>query len=119
MTDTVNEPTFEDAIRTHLIENRKSLVASAVSQAMERMAESMKWGAIQSAEKELNAFFVTDVAPEIKKYLEANREALIASVLGSLKTIVDGALTMHAEAMLKNLQQSYNRNKLLSALLGN
>lgn len=110
--------TFEDAIRSHLISNRERLVQGAVAQAMDKMAESMKWTALESASKQLQEFFQAEVAPEIKKYLDTNREAIIASVLGSLRDIVDGALKLHAEEMLKNLQQSWNRDKLISALLG-
>jgi hypothetical protein len=109
---------FEDAIRAHLIENRQTLVQAAVGQAIERMAESMKWTAMTTAQGQLEEFFKTEVAPEIEKYLHQNREAIIANVIGALRQITDGALKLHAEDMLKNLSQSYHRDKLLSALLG-
>lgn len=109
---------FEDAIRTHLIENRQTLVQSAVAQALEKMAESMKWTALHTADKQLQEFFAAEVAPEIKKYLDAHREDIIASVVGSLRKICDAALQLHAEEMIKNLGNSWNRDKVLAALLG-
>lgn len=109
---------FEDAIRDHLVKNRQTLVASAVNQALERMAESMKYTAMTHAQVAMDDFFKQEVAPELQKYLEINREQIVASVIGCLQQIYEGALKLHAEEMLKSISNSYTREKILSSLLG-
>lgn len=115
---TVPVESFEDVIRTHLIENRQSLVKQAVSGAMERMAESMKWTAMEHANKQLNEFFKAEVGPEIGKYLTENREALIAAVIGTIKTVLDAGLKAQAEEWTKEMASSYSRARTIAAMFG-
>lgn len=109
---------FEDAIREHLIENRQTLVKSAVSSAMERMADSLKWTAMSAAQTQMEEFFKNEVGPEIQKYLEGNREALIASVIGVVKQAVDAGLKAYAEDIAKDMGDEYKRNKRIASLFG-
>jgi hypothetical protein len=118
MTDQETLQTFEEAIKTHLIENREQLVKSAVASAMEKMAESMKWTALNQASKQLEAFFVESVGPEVQKYLDANKEALIASVVGTIKGVVDYGLKKQAEDWLKEMDNSYSRSGVIQKMFG-
>jgi hypothetical protein len=116
---TESTETFEDSIRQHLIGNRARLVKNAVDQAIASMSESMKWGVSRQAEAQLNEFFTKEVGPEIKNYLEANRETIIAGIIGGLKVMVDGVLKQHAESMLEKLaKNSYEREKVVASMIG-
>lgn len=110
--------TFEDAIRDHLVANRQKLVASAVSQAMEKMAESMKYTALTAANQQVDEFFKTEVGPEIAKYLQANREALIAQVIGLVKDTITEGLKAYAEDVAKDMNDEYKRNRRIAKLFG-
>jgi hypothetical protein len=118
MTDQETMQTFEEAIKTHLIENRDQLVKQAVSSAMEKMAESMKWTAMNQASKQLEAFFTESVGPEVQKYLDANRESLIATVVSTIKGVVDYGLKKQAEDWLKEMDNQYSRSSVINKMFG-
>lgn len=109
---------FEDAIRDHLVANRKSLVESAVAQAMTKMAESMKYSAIYQAQQQLDEFFKNDVGPEIAKYLQANREAFVAQMIGLVKDTITNGLKAYAEDITKDMNDEYKRNRRIARLFG-
>lgn len=109
---------FEDAIRTHLIENRKNLVAQAVGSAIEKMAESMKWNALQVAQKQMTEFFEKEVGPQVATYLAANREAIIAQVIATMKTVIDDGLKKQAADWIKEMESPYSRAGVVSKMFG-
>lgn len=109
---------FEDAIRDHLVANRKTLVQSAVSKAMENMAESMKYTAMTQAGKQVDEFFKNEVGPEITKYLQENREALIAQMIGLVKDTITDGLKAYAEDIAKDMNDEYKRNRRIARLFG-
>lgn len=114
----ITPSTFEDAIREHLINNRQQLVKDAMSAAMEKLAESMKWNALEQANKQFNEFFAAEVGPEIKKYLETNREALVAQVIATMKNVLDEGLKKQAESWLKEMSNEYSRGKVIAKMFG-
>lgn len=118
VTDQETMQTFEEAIKSHLVENRDQLVKQAVSSAMEKMAESMKWTAMTQASKQLEAFFVESVGPEVQKYLDAEKEALIASVVATIKGVVDYGLKKQAEDWLKEMDNQYSRSGVINKMFG-
>lgn len=109
---------FEDAIRDHLVANRKLLVQSAVEQAMTKMAESMKWTAMQQASQTVDEFFKNEVGPELAKYLQTNREALIAQMIGLVKDTITDGLKAYAEDIAKDMNDEYKRNRRIAKLFG-
>lgn len=118
MTDQETKSTFEDAIRTHLIDNRQELVKAAVSAAMEKMAESLKWTALTQAQEQLKKFFTDEVGPEVQKYLDAEKESLIASVVATIKEVVDYGLKKQAEEWLKEMDSPYSRSGTIQKMFG-
>lgn len=118
MTDAETKQTFEDAIREHLIENRQTLVKSAVVSAMDKMAESLKWTAMSAAQKQLDEFFQAEVGPEVKKYLDAERENLIASIVATIKEVVDYGLKKQAEDWMKSMDNEYSRSGVIQKMFG-
>jgi hypothetical protein len=117
-TENGHEITFEDAIHAHLIENRQTLVKQAVGTAIERMAESMKYGATHAAQKEMETFFQTEVAPEIKQWLASNREQIVAQMTATMKTVIDTGLKKQAEEWLKEMDNQYSRGRLIAKMFG-
>ncbi len=113
-----DEPSFEEAIKQHLVENRQQLVKQAVSSAMERMAESMKYTAMDQAHKQINEFFKNEVGPEVDKYLTSQREALIAAMIGTIKRVMEEGLKKQSEEWLKDMANPYTRAKTIAAMLG-
>jgi hypothetical protein len=118
MTDQETKQTFEEAIKEHLIENRQLLVKSAVVSAMEKMAESLKWTAMNAAQKQLDEFFAAEVGPEIKKYLDAERETLVASIVATIKDVVDYGLKKQAEDWMKSMDNEYSRSGVINKMFG-
>jgi hypothetical protein len=110
--------TFEDAMRDHLVLNRQQLVKDAMDSAMGKLAESMKWSALEHANKQLNEFFATEVSGEIKRFLAENRETLIAQVIATMKTVVDAGLKKQAEEWIKEMDNSYSRGKTIAKMFG-
>lgn len=110
--------TFEDAIRDHLVANRQRLVTSAVEQAMTKLSDSLKWNALDHAKKQLDEFFQKEVGPEVAKYLAANREAVIATVIGMVKQTIDDGLKAYAEEIAKDMTDEYKRNRRIAKLFG-
>lgn len=118
MSDTETMQTFEDAIKQHLIENRQQLVTTAVDSAVKQMAESLKWTALQCAQKQLEEFFQKDVGPEVAKHLDANREALIASVCATINEVVAYGLKKQAEDWMKSMDSEYSRSGVIQKMFG-
>lgn len=118
MNAVVKDETFEEAIKQHLVENRQQLVKQAVSSAMERMAESMKYTAMDQAHKQITEFFKNEVGPEVEKYLTSQREALIAAMLDTIKKVMEEGLKKQAEEWIKDMANPYTRSKTIAAMLG-
>lgn len=118
MTDQETMQTFEEAIKEHLIANREQLVKSAVSSAIEKMAESMKWTSMNQAHNQLTKFFEESIGPEIKKYLDENKEALVASVVSTIKGVVDYGLKKQAEDWMKSMDSEYSRSGVIQKMFG-
>lgn len=118
MTDQETMQTFEEAIKEHLIANREQLVKSAVESAIEKMAESMKWTAMNQAQTQLTKFFEDSVGPEVKKYLDENKETLVASVVSTIKGVVDYGLKKQAEDWLKSMDNEYSRSGVIQKMFG-
>lgn len=113
-----DEISFEEAIKQHLVDNRQTLVKQAVSSAMERMAESMKYTAMDQAHKQILEFFKNEVGPEVEKYLTSQREALIAAMLDTIKKVLEEGLKKQAEEWIKDMANPYSRAKTIAAMLG-
>lgn len=118
MNAVVKEESFEEAIKQHLVENRQQLVKQAVNSAMERMAESMKYTAMDQAHKQITEFFKTEVGPEVDKYLTGQREALIAAMIDTIKRVMEEGLKKQAEDWIKDMANPYTRAKTIAAMLG-
>jgi hypothetical protein len=114
----VEEQSFEQAIQQHLLEHRESLVQQAVNSAITGMAESMKWTALEQAKKQLNEFFAEHVGPEVAKVLDANRENFVASVVATIKEVIDVGLKKQAEDWLKEMDSSYSRSNTIQKMFG-
>lgn len=118
MTDQESVQTFEQAIKQHLTEHREQLVAQAVTSAIGQMAESMKWTALTQAQEQLKKFFEESVGPEVAKYLDSNKEALVASVVGTIKDVVDYGLKKQAEDWMKEMDSQYSRSGVIQKMFG-
>lgn len=112
------QQSFEEAIKQHLVENRQQLVKQAVSSAMERMAESMKYTAMDQAHTQIVEFFKTEIGPEVAKYLDSQRETLIATVTGTIKSVLEIGLKKQAEEWIKDMDNSYSRARTIASMLG-
>jgi hypothetical protein len=111
---------FEDAIRAHLIENRQLLVQQAVSKAIATMGESMKYSAYDEAGKAVRAFFEKEVAPELVKYLNDQKEAIVARMTATLKELLDAGLKAQAEQWMKGVtsDNDYTRAETIMKMFG-
>lgn len=118
MTDQESMQTFEQAINDHLIKNRESLVTQAVNSAISGMADSMKWTALEQAKAQLNEFFKEHVGPEVAKLLDANREQFVASVVATIKDVIDHGLKKQAEDWMKEMDSSYSRSGTIQKMFG-
>lgn len=118
MTDQQTMQTFEESIKQHLVDNRKELVSQAVTAAIGSLAESLKWTALDAAKTQLQEFFKTDVAPEVTKMLDANKEQFIASVVATIREVIDYGLKKQAEDWMKEMDSSYSRSAVISKMFG-
>lgn len=111
---------FEDAIRAHLIENRQQLVQQAVSKAIASMGESMKYSAYDQAGQAVRAFFEKEIAPELAKYLNDQKEAIVAKMTATIAEILDAGLKAQAEQWLKGVtsDNEYTRADTILKMFG-
>jgi hypothetical protein len=117
MSEQTQDQSFEEAIKAHLIGNRQKLVEQAVGHAITQMAESMKYSAYSTASEQLKTFFEKEVSPEIVKYLESQKETIIATMLGTIKNVLDAGLKSQGEEWLKEMSgSSYARNSVIQKI---
>lgn len=114
----VQEQSFEEAIKVHLLENRDRLVKSAVENAMVQMAESMKYGAYSKASEQMDKFFKEEVGPAIAAYLQSQKESLIAQTIAVVKQTIDEGMKQYAEVLMKDMKDDYKRGERIASLLG-
>lgn len=101
-----------------------SVVASAMPDMLTALRNEFKEQALYTARSALNEevhkavreWVLAEIIPEIRTALAESKAGIVATVpqlAETLVTVLSGAL---AEQLKKNLEQSYNRNKIMEAL---
>ena len=109
---------FEAEIKA-LMDEKKDKISDMVMKDLEQaLKERVIWGAEEVLKEEVKTFITTEIVPELRKRLLENREAMINLFHETSKEIaVDIAIAMQ-KSVQKNLESSWNLQKLFKDLIG-
>ena len=82
------------------------------------MSDSIRWKLEEETSKVVNEFVVTEIVPEIKKFMVENKEGIIKSATTAALTVGDKLAAAMIERAIKNLSQSWNVDKLSKEIFG-
>jgi hypothetical protein len=110
----------EGDIKSFLDENRESILAEVKRRTIDGLLETHRWSISDAIAKEVNAFVEAEVVPEVRKYLQSEKSAIVSAAISGASLIGDEIAKGLAMQASKNLQSDgYRFRKVMSALFEN
>jgi hypothetical protein len=100
-----------------LKENKAQIKEAVTKQLIERITSQYRYDIPEAIQKEVDAFVLEQVMPEIRKQLLLNKDAIIEGATAvALGIGVEVAKAVQAQ-IVKNMASSYNMQKVMEALI--
>jgi hypothetical protein len=118
MSDTMEKENNMDAVLLEsLKENKDQIKAAVTKQLIERITAQYRYNIPESIQKEVDAFVLEEVLPEIRKQLALNKDAIVEGATAVALTVGSEVAKAVQAQIAKNMASSYNVQKVFEALI--
>jgi hypothetical protein len=100
-----------------LKDNKEQIKAAVTQQLIERITSQYRYDIPEAIQKEVDAFVLEEVLPEIRKQLIANKAAIVEGATAVALSIGSEVAKAVQAQIAKNMASSYNLNKVFEALI--
>lgn len=112
------ENNMDAVLLESLKENKEQIKAAVTKQLIDRITAQYRYDIPESIQKEVDAFVLEDVLPEIRKQLALNKDAIVEGATAVALTVGSEIAKAVQSQIAKNLASSYKIDQVVKALIG-
>jgi uncharacterized protein Yka (UPF0111/DUF47 family) len=109
---------FESEIKEIVESSHDEIVSTVKKQLQQQVIETMKYNFREDISKIVTEYTEKDLAPDIKKMLDAEKENILAELQKSCITIAAEVGKAMVETATKSLSNSYSSSEVIKKIFG-
>lgn len=111
------ENNMDAVLLESLRDNKEQIKAAVTKQLIERITAQYRYDIPEAIQKEVDAFVLEEILPEIRKNLTLNKDAIVEGATAVALTVGTEVAKAIQAQIAKNMASSYNMNKVFEALI--
>lgn len=100
-----------------LRDNKEQIKVAVTKQLIERITAQYRYDIPEAVQKEVDAFVLEEILPEIRKQLVLNKDTIVEGATAVALTVGSEVAKAVQSQIAKNMASSYNLQKVFDALI--